>query len=84
MCASKKFVQLLSFFHLLRFIYDVVCSKKKEDGSDVTEPVLEDDNLSRQQEAADGNVEAQSQRYISGLFFVGVRPSQKQKKDANL
>lgn len=48
---------------------NVSCSKKKEDGNDVTEPVLEDDNLSHQQEAADGNVEAQSQRYVSGLFF---------------
>lgn len=52
---------------------NVSCSKKKEDGNDVTEPVLEDDNLSHQQEAADGNVEAQSQRYVSGLFFFCTR-----------
>lgn len=47
----------------------VACSKKKEDGNDATEPVLEDDNLSLQQEVADSNVEALSLRYESQRFF---------------
>lgn len=84
MCRQEKFyLATVEFFvcfkeicavaelqSLLCFTSNAVCSKKKEDSNDFNETVLEDDNPTLQQEAAESNAEAQSQRYISGLFVL--------------